>query len=65
MSSTNEVDIAAQARVTWYHAVCVFGSENRAKRWTETRLSDLNGRTPEEVVESDSHFATLKETRSP
>jgi uncharacterized protein (DUF2384 family) len=44
------MDVATVAPAVWSHAVRVFGSEQKASRWMETRLSELNDRTPEEVL---------------
>ena len=44
------MDVATVAPAIWSHAVRIFGSEQKASRWMETRLSELNGRTPEEVL---------------
>jgi putative toxin-antitoxin system antitoxin component (TIGR02293 family) len=48
------MDIATVAPAVWSHAVRIFGSEQKASRWTETRLSELNDRTPEEVLADNS-----------
>jgi putative toxin-antitoxin system antitoxin component (TIGR02293 family) len=37
----------------WSHALRIFGSEQKANRWMRTRLSELNDRTPEEVLTED------------
>ena len=37
----------------WGHTVDTFGSADRAETWMETRLSELNNRTPEEVLSED------------
>jgi putative toxin-antitoxin system antitoxin component (TIGR02293 family) len=44
------MDVATAAPAVWSHAVRIFGSEQKASRWMETRLSELNDRTPEEVL---------------
>jgi putative toxin-antitoxin system antitoxin component (TIGR02293 family) len=44
------MDVATVAPAVWSHAVRIFGSEQKASRWMETRLSELNDRTPEEVL---------------
>lgn len=47
------MDVAAVAPAVWSHALRIFGSEQKASRWMETRLSELNDRTPEEVLAED------------
>jgi hypothetical protein len=49
----NYMDVATVAPAAWSHAVRVFGSAQKASRWMETRLSELNDRTPEEVLAQD------------
>jgi putative toxin-antitoxin system antitoxin component (TIGR02293 family) len=44
------MDVAIVAPAIWSHAVRIFGSEQKASRWMATRLSELNDRTPEEVL---------------
>jgi putative toxin-antitoxin system antitoxin component (TIGR02293 family) len=48
------VDVSSISPAIWKRAVDVFGDEKKASRWFATPLSELDGRTPEEVVESDS-----------
>jgi len=47
------MDVATVAPAIWLHAVRIFGSEQKASRWMETRLSELNDRTPAEVLAND------------
>jgi putative toxin-antitoxin system antitoxin component (TIGR02293 family) len=47
------MDVATVAPAVWSHALRVFGSAQKANRWMETRLSELNDRTPEEVLAED------------
>ena len=44
------MNVAAINPTVWQHALALFGSEAKAARWMETRLSELGERTPEEVV---------------
>ena len=47
------MDVATVAPAAWSHAVRIFGSAQKATRWMGTRSSELNGRTPQEVLEND------------
>jgi hypothetical protein len=49
------VDVQLQCRGLWDRVVLLFGSEEKAYRWLHTRLSELDDRTPEEVLERDPH----------
>ena len=37
----------------WDHAVLVFGTPEKAMRWLDTRLPELDGRTPNEIMNDD------------
>lgn len=37
----------------WQHALELFGSEEKAARWMETRLAELGERTPAEAITED------------
>ena len=47
------MDASTIPAAVWTHAVEVFGTEQRARHWMATRLSELNERTPEEVLTAD------------
>lgn len=47
------MDASTIPSAVWAHAVEVFGTEQKARQWMATRLSELNERTPEEVLTAD------------
>ena len=47
------MDASTIPSAVWAHAVEVFGTEQKALQWMATRLSELNERTPEEVLTAD------------
>ena len=49
------MDIPSKHPALWDHAVQLFGTEQKARRWFHTRLSELDDRTPEEVLGQDAH----------
>jgi uncharacterized protein (DUF2384 family) len=44
------MSVATISPTVWQHALDLFGSEQKAARWKATRLSELQERTPEEVI---------------
>ena len=44
------MNVATVSPAVWQHALDLFGSEEKAARWMATRLSELQERTPEEVI---------------
>jgi putative toxin-antitoxin system antitoxin component (TIGR02293 family) len=44
------MSVATISPTVWQHALDLFGSEQKAARWMATRLSELQERTPEEVI---------------
>jgi putative toxin-antitoxin system antitoxin component (TIGR02293 family) len=49
------MDVRLRCEALWARAVEVLGSEVKADSWFHTRLSELDDRTPEEVLEEDAH----------
>ena len=49
------MDVQFRRAALWTRALKIFGSEIKADRWSHTRLSELDDRTPEEVLEEDSN----------
>jgi putative toxin-antitoxin system antitoxin component (TIGR02293 family) len=47
-------NVAEAARAAWQHALDTFGTEERALRWMRMPLSELGGRTPEEVLAGET-----------
>jgi putative toxin-antitoxin system antitoxin component (TIGR02293 family) len=47
------MNAATVSSPVWQHALALFGSEEKATRWMETRLAELQERTPQEVVNQD------------
>ena len=47
------MDVSVVNPAVWEQALRVFGDEQKALRWLATPLSELNDRTPEEVLQDD------------
>jgi putative toxin-antitoxin system antitoxin component (TIGR02293 family) len=47
------VDVSIISPAIWKRAVDLFSDEKKASRWFATPLSELDGLTPEQVIESD------------
>ncbi len=47
------MDVRHKREALWTRAVAIFGSEVKPESWFHTRLSELAGRTPEEVLDED------------
>lgn len=51
------VSLAAPA--IWNRALSIFGTEQKALRWLGTRLSELDYRTPEEVLSDRIEYGVI------
>jgi putative toxin-antitoxin system antitoxin component (TIGR02293 family) len=49
------MDVSIARPALWGRTVLIFGSEQKATRWLQTRLSELDDRTPEEVLAADAN----------
>lgn len=47
------MDVSVISPAIWKRALEVFGDERKVERWFATPLSELDGRTPEAVLERD------------
>ena len=47
------MDVAAKLPVIWKRIVLVFGDEQKALDWLQTPLAELDGKSPDEVLEND------------
>lgn len=47
------MDVSTIRPAVWAHAVAVFGSELKARKWLATPLAELKELTPEEVLTKD------------
>ncbi len=47
------MDVSVTNPAVWSRALCLFGDEQKTLRWLATPLSELNDRTPDEVLQHD------------